>query len=283
VHRWRIRLAALEPERDLPWRDTRDPWAVLVAEAMLQQTQVSRVVPAWSRFLENMGTPAACASAPQAAVVMAWEGLGYHRRAVWLHHAAGLIVERHDGVVPDALDELLRLPGVGPYSARAVLAFAFERDVAVVDTNVARVLARAIAARPLAAAEAQELADRLVSPSRGWAHNQAMLDLGALSCTPRPRCATCPIKRSCLWRRAGFQEPDPARTTAGTSRPQARFEGSDRQLRGLVLAIARDAEPTAPWRPPLEERFSAARVEAALEALVADGLVAFDGDRVALA
>jgi A/G-specific adenine glycosylase len=171
--------------RDLPWRRTRDPWAVLVSEAMLQQTQVARVVVPWARFLGRFPDPCATASAPAGEVIGLWAGLGYNRRAVQLHAAATRICGRHGGRVPDRLEDLLALPGVGPYTARAVLAFAFERDVGVVDTNAARVLARAVSGRPLRAAEVQRLADDLVPAGGGWAHNQAMLDLGATVCTKR--------------------------------------------------------------------------------------------------
>ena len=133
--------------RDLPWRRVRDPWAILVAEVMLQQTQAPRVVPKWEAFLESFPTPPACADAPLGDVLRLWHGLGYPRRARNLHLAAQEIVDRHGGVVPDALDELLALPGVGAYTARAVLAFAYEQDVAVADTNIGRVLARTGGAR----------------------------------------------------------------------------------------------------------------------------------------
>ncbi|MDQ4130378.1 MAG: A/G-specific adenine glycosylase, partial [Actinomycetota bacterium] len=129
---------------DLPWRATRDPWAVLVSETMLQQTQTSRVAPRYTAFLARFPTAAACAAAPAADILRAWAGLGYNRRALSLHRAAQAIVERHAGQVPDDLEALLALPGVGPYTARAVLALAFEADHGVLDTNAARVLARAL-------------------------------------------------------------------------------------------------------------------------------------------
>jgi A/G-specific adenine glycosylase len=146
--------------RDLPWRATRDPWAVLVSEVMAQQTGVDRVVPYWHAFLARFPTPGDCAAAPVGEVVRLWSGLGYNRRAVNLHGCARAVVERHAGTLPDRLDHLLALPGVGPYTARAVLAFAYERPVGVVDTNVGRVLAR-WAGRALRPAEAQSLADAL--------------------------------------------------------------------------------------------------------------------------
>lgn len=225
---------------DLPWRSTRDPWAVLVSELMLQQTQVSRVIPRYLTFLDRFATPAACASAAPGAIVAAWAGLGYNRRAVNLHRAAGRIVEQHDGRVPDDLDDLLALPGVGPYTARAVLAFAFEQDHGVVDTNAARFLARAIAGERLTAGRAQQLADEQVPTGHAWAWNQAVLDLGATVCTKRrPRCDECPIAAHCQWARAGYPDPDPADGSAGTSGRQSRFAGSDRQGRGRLVQALR--------------------------------------------
>lgn len=227
--------------RDLPWRRTRDPWAVLVSETMLQQTQVSRVIPAYERFVGAFPTPRTCADAPVAEVVRLWQGLGYNRRAVNLHRAATAIVEQHDGVVPGDLDALLSLPGVGRYTARAVLAFAFEADHGVLDTNAARVLARAVAGRSLKPGEAQRLADSLVPTGQAWRWNQAVLDLGATVCLKRtPRCGSCPVARHCAWRAAGGPAAaDPADGTAGASGRQSRFEGSDRQGRGrLVAALA---------------------------------------------
>ena len=260
------------PRRDLPWRRTRDPWAVLVSEAMLQQTQVARVVPRWHAFLERFATPAACAAATTGDVVAAWSGLGYNRRAVALRAAAAACVERHGGAVPATLAELQALPGVGPYTARAVLAFAFEQDVGVIDVNAARVLARAVAGRRLAAREAQVLADASVPPGSGWAWNQAVLDLGATVCRKTaPACGLCPVDRWCRWRDQGG--PDPAKGSAGTGGTQSTFAGSDRQGRGRLVA-ALLAGPVAPadvagacgW-PGDPER--AARVAASL---VADGL-----------
>ena len=225
---------------DLPWRATRDPWAILVSELMLQQTQVSRVIGPYEAFLARFPTAAACAQAPVAEVVLAWEGLGYNRRAVNLHGAAQVIVAEHGGRPPDDLDALLALPGVGPYTARAVLVFAYERDHGVVDTNAARFLARAAAGPRLDAAGAQELADALVPLGRGWAWNQAVLDLGSQVCTKRvPRCASCPIAGSCAWARTDHAPPDPAQGSAGTTRPQAAFTGSDRQGRGRLVQALR--------------------------------------------
>jgi A/G-specific adenine glycosylase len=226
--------------RDLPWRRTRDPWAVLVSELMLQQTQVARVEPRYRDFLERFPDPATCAAAAPAEIVRAWAGLGYNRRAINLHRAAAALVERHDGRLPDDLDQLLALPGVGPYTARAVLAFAFERDHGVVDTNAARVIARAVVGERLTARQVQLHADELVPLGRGWDWNQAVLDLGATVCVKRgPRCSVCPIVARCAWAKTGFAAPDPADGSAGTSGRQSRFDGSDRQGRGRLVEALR--------------------------------------------
>ena len=201
---------------------------------MLQQTQADRVVPKWIEFLESFPTAAACARATLADVLRLWQGLGYPRRARNLRDASLLVVERHDGQLPDDLDALLALPGVGPYTARAVLAFAFEHDVAVVDTNIARVLARAGGER-LTAKRAQAAADALVPAGHGWVWNQVFMDLGATVCRPVPKCDGCPVRSACRWRLGGFAVPDPAVGSAGVSGRQAKFEGSDRQARGAVL------------------------------------------------
>ncbi|MGH9270314.1 MAG: A/G-specific adenine glycosylase, partial [Ilumatobacteraceae bacterium] len=219
--------------RDLPWRATRDPWSILVAEVMLQQTQAARAASRWSAFLDRFPTPAACAAAPLAAVLGEWQGLGYPRRARDLHRTAHLVVSEYAGRLPDDLASLLALPGVGPYTARAVLAFAHGRDVGVVETNIARVLART-SGRRLTPKAAQELADGYVPQGEGWAWNQVMMDLGATRCRPVPRCADCPISTTCQWHRAGYPEPDPAIGSAGISTRQAPYEGSERQARGAV-------------------------------------------------
>lgn len=271
-----------EERRDLPWRRTRDPWAVLVSEAMLQQTQVTRVVERYAPFLARFPDPATMAAEPLGDVLDAWAGLGYYRRARDLHRAATAMVAQHGGRVPDSLDALRALPGIGGYTARAVLALAYEQDHGVVDTNVARVLARAFRGAPMAAGAAQRLADALVPAGRAWAHNQTLLDLGATVCTARaPRCDVCPLRRSCAWRRAGGGVParpdgpdDPARTTAGTSRPQARFVGSDREGRGRILAALRDA-PTGVAEAALDAVTGwddPARTRRVADGLVADGL-----------
>lgn len=219
--------------RVLPWRQTRDPWRVLVSELMLQQTQVPRVVPAYRRFLERFPSAPACAAAAQGDVIEAWQGLGYNRRARSLHRIAQVVTERHRGLIPDDLRSLRALPGIGPYTARALLAFAFERDVGVVDVNVARVLSR-VDGRPMDRAGMQARADQLVPAGRGWRWNQTLLDLGATVCRCRsPRCSSCPLSHLCSWRQIGGT--DPSTRTATRTRPQTRYEGSDRQGRARLL------------------------------------------------
>lgn len=266
--------------RHLPWRQTRDPWAILVSELMLQQTQVARVEPRYAAFLERFPTLTACAEAPVGDVVLLWAGLGYNRRAVNLHRCAVTVLERHDGVLPLALEDLLALPGIGPYTARAVSAFAYELDVGVLDTNAARVLAR-WGGRSLAPGEAQRLADAMVPRGQGWAWNQAMLDLGATRCTSRaPRCSDCPTADWCTWSIAGRPEPDPAVGSAGVSGKQSRFESSDRQGRGrLVNGLRRDRTiapgdlaQVAGWPDDPDRSVRAA------ESLVRDGLARWHTD-----
>lgn len=309
------RLAAAQPlllawfpeqgRNDLPWRRTRDPWAVLVAEMMLQQTQVTRVIPRYRRFLDRFPTVAACACAAAGEVIEEWQGLGYNRRALNLWRAANVTVERFDGGLPRRLGDLLTLPGIGAYTARAIGAFAYEDHVGVVDTNVARVLART-EGRPLTRTEAQVLADQAVPSGQAWAWNQALMDLGSEHCRSRdPRCHTCPIRTCCAWFSprstspvaaatadaaelavgtvpagavpAGVEPADPAIGSAGTSRRQSRFAGSDRQGRGRLVAALRcgpvqpaDLAQVMGW-PEDPER--AARVAVTV---LADGLARLD-------
>lgn len=228
--------------RDLPWRHTRDPWLVLVSEVMSQQTQLSRVIPRWADFCEQFPDVATCAAAPLSDVLRAWMGLGYPRRARYLHESAKAVVTDHGGAFPNTIEGLLGLPGVGAYTSRAVGSFAFELDVGVLDTNVGRILAR-YTGSPLRQRDAQTLADDWVPAGESFRHNAAMLDLGASACRPRdPGCVTCPLNRGCQWFAVGG--PDPSVGSAAVSRPQAKFAGSDRQLRGRVLAaLAAESAP----------------------------------------
>jgi len=265
--------------RPLPWRAAEvSPWAVLVSEFMLQQTQVARVVPKWEAWIRRWPTPAALASEPPAEAVRAWDRLGYPRRALWLHRAAVEIVERHGGEVPDDLDALLALQGIGPYTARAIAAFAFGRRHPVVDTNTRRVIARAVLgqAQPGPPSTARDLAEMSAvlpeSDAAARVFNAAAMELGATVCTARtPDCDACPIATACAWRLAGYPAYDGPRKAV-----QARFEGSDRQVRGLVLRELRAAHrPVA--RDDLTGLWAdAAQLDRAIDGLVADGLAVAD-------
>ena len=262
--------------RDLPWRRTRDPWRVMVSEVMLQQTQVQRVLEPYERFVRRFPTPRRCADAGPGEVVRAWAGLGYNRRALNLYRAAEVIVAEHGGRVPGDHADLLPLPGVGEYTARAILSLAFGHDTGVVDTNAARVVARLVAGRAIGSRrEAQSLADALVPPGRSWELNQSVFDLGATVCTRRrPRCASCTLSRRCAWAEQGWPEPDPAEGTAGASRGQPAFAGSDRQGRGRLVDALRTG-PVAPrdvalitgWHGEPE------RVRRMVEGLIAEKMV----------
>ncbi len=246
-----------------------------MCEVMAQQTQVARVAERWRPFLDRFPTPAALADVPAAEVVRWWSGLGYNRRALALHRAARAVVHHHGGTLPRDLNALLALPGIGPYTARAVLAFAHEDDHGVVDTNTARVLAR-WSGRSLRAREAQAAADDAVPSRRAWAWNQAMLDLGATVCTRRaPRCSACELGEHCAWRRAGNPSPDPADGSAGVSSGQPRFEGSDRQGRGrLVAALRLGPVPQRDLAQVMGWPDDAARARRVAARVVADGLAA---------
>ena len=262
--------------RALPWRaDGFGAWGILVSEIMLQQTPVARVIPRLESWLERWPTPAALAASPAGDAVRAWEKLGYPRRALNLHAAAVAITERHGGVVPSDVDALLALPGIGDYTARAVAAFAFGLRHPVVDTNVRRVIARAVEGRGEAGPPStrRDLAamERLLPESLPDARsfNAGIMELGQVICTARsPRCEECPVADLCAWRAAGY--PDYEGPRAAT---QKKYEGSDRQVRGLILAELRAsdipvsaAEIEAVWADAVQR-------DRALAGLIADGLV----------
>ena len=259
--------------RDLPWRRPgTTPYAVLVSEVMLQQTPVVRVVPAYDAWLARWPTPASLAADAPGDAVRMWGRLGYPRRALRLHAAAQAVVERYGGELPTTVTELLALPGVGDYTARAVAAFALRQRHAVVDTNVRRVVARTVEGRADAAVTRQDLTlvEALLpaDEEQAAAASIALMELGALVCTARtPRCTSCPVARRCAWLAAGSpQLAAPLRRAQG-------YAGTDRQVRGRLLAVLRDsARPVAAdvlaqvWHEPVQRG-------RALSGLVADGLV----------
>ena len=259
--------------RDLPWRRPGvDAWSVLVSEVMLQQTPVARVLPAYDSWVRRWPTAAALAADAPGEAVRMWGRLGYPRRALRLHAAAAAVVEHHDGVLPRTVPELLALPGVGDYTARAVAAFAYRDRVPVVDTNVRRVVARVVQGRADAPVTRADLAlvEALLppDPQQAATASVAFMELGALVCTARaPRCDQCPVQADCSWLAAGRPGlPAPVRRAQG-------FAGTDRQVRGRLLQALRDSPGpvgadvlAATWGEP-EQRARA------LAGLVADGLV----------
>ena len=266
--------------RDLPWRrPDRTAWGVLVSEVMLAQTPVIRVQPVWQQWMARWPTPGDLAAASPADLIRAWGRLGYPRRALRLHTAAAAIVDRRGGRVPEHLDELLALPGIGSYTAAAVTSFAFGQRHAVLDTNVRRVLGRLLdgVEYPTASAtvaerrQAEALLPADAAESAEWA--VAVMELGALVCTARsPRCADCPVQRRCRWQARG------APAHSGPPRRGQAWHGTDRQVRGRIMALLRAAEhpvnaaaitaavPAAELRDPAQR-------DRCLAGLVADGLV----------
>jgi A/G-specific adenine glycosylase len=265
--------------RDLPWRRRgATPWSIMVSEFMLQQTPVSRVLPAHAAWLARWPLPAALADASPADAVRQWDRLGYPRRAVRLHASAQLIVSRHGGQVPASVEELRALPGVGSYTAAAIASFAFGQRYAVLDTNVRRVLTRLVTgeALPQAAPTLAELrlAESLL-PHDGRQAAQwsvGVMELGALVCTAaRPRCTDCPFAGECAWLRGGCP---PAAARHG----QAAYHGSDRQCRGNLLAVLRAATAPVPADTLAAAWHDSAQRARALAALVKDGMIVQCGD-----
>jgi A/G-specific adenine glycosylase len=253
--------------RDLPWRGATGPWAVLVGEVMLQQTQVARVAERYPRFLSRYPTPAALTAVPLATALADWDGLGYPRRLVWLRDTARMVAEHG---WPESVEGLARLPGIGPYTAAAVACFAFGVPVPAVDTNHRRVLSR-WAGRALSGRELQTTAAALLDADHAADWNQAVMDLGAGVCRPAPACSRCPVEAWC-------RDPE----VRVSVRRQSRFAGSHREARGAVLralgAGACDAGDLA-----ARTGMPAERVETAVRSLLEDGLVEADGARFALA
>lgn len=272
-------------QRDLPWRRPGvTPWQILVSEFMLQQTPVARVVPVWLAWIARWPTPSATAAASAADVLRAWGKLGYPRRAKRLHECAIAIANEHGDAVPSDVETLLTLPGIGAYTARAIACFAYRQRVPVVDTNVRRVVARAVHGKADAAASSspRDLADvdaLLPDDDEAPRFSVALMELGATVCTARsPRCGICPLG-ACAWRSAGF----PA-ATAPAKRVQ-RYAGTDRQVRGRLLDVLRGndspvtrAELDVVWLTDTAQR------DRALDSLLVDGLVEQTADgRFALA
>lgn len=275
--------------RDLPWRHPDvSGWGVLVSEIMLQQTPVARVEPIWHTWMARWPKPSDLAAAPTAELLRAWGKLGYPRRALRLQAAAAVVASDHGDVVPADVEVLLGLPGIGAYTARAVAAFAYRRRCPVVDTNVRRVVARAVHGRAeagVAAARDLTEVDTLLPLEESVAArtSAALMELGATVCVARgPRCADCPVLELCAWQRAGRPAGE------GPVRRAQRWAGTDRQVRGRLLDVLRGAagpvEPAAldaAWRadPAQRARCLDSLLVDGLAEQLADGRFALPGDR----
>lgn len=261
----------------LPWRLTRDPYAVLVSEVMLQQTQVERVLPYYSAWLERWPDFAALASAPVSEVIRAWRGLGYNRRALNLYRLAVEVTERHGGVLPGDPKKLLALPGLGEYTASAIRCFALGERVAVADTNIARVVSRvrlgSAAHWDVPGAVLREALAGIL-PSRGARdHNLALMDLGAMTCAARnPACERCPVAALCRWRAEGY----PAGSVSAKRSPK--FETTARFARGKIIDALRESPATAEELTAMLPEQHHTGVPTLLASLEREGMVARDGD-----
>jgi A/G-specific adenine glycosylase len=291
--------------RDLPWRRTRDPYKIMVSEIMLQQTQVDRVVPKYQAFLMRFPSLAALAAAPTADVIRAWTGLGYNRRAVNMQRAARAVLDEHNGEFPHNMAKLLKLPGIGPYTAGAIACFAFEQDVAFLDTNIRRVVQRLFVGPEESASVGEArllaIAHDAVPPGQGWAWNQAIMELGALICTATaPACWRCPVQAHCrayAARRSADEQlfssesaPMPQRQRRVAERRETAYAGSNRFYRGRAIEALRQLGPGEALPLPalgrqIKDGFSDEDMpwlRALVEGLARDGLLALDGEQARL-
>lgn len=284
--------------RDLPWRHTRDPYQILVAEIMLQQTQVDRVKPKYAAFLQQFPTIEALAQASSGDVIRAWAGLGYNRRALNLQRTAQAVLNEHDGQFPDTPDTLRSLPGIGPYTAGAIACFAFERDVAFMDTNIRRVITRVFVGADdgnMGERGLLEIASAAVAKGRAWVWNQAIMELGALVCTAtKPRCQLCPLRRECR-AYAAWCEADQAIFTyvprhqalAKVAERRMPFAATTRYFRGRIIHILRQLDagtwlPLAELGPQIKHDWASndeAWLQSLLQGLANDGLVELDKEQ----
>ena len=260
--------------RDLPWRRPgTTAWGVLVSEVMSQQTPVARVAPVWLEWVDRWALPSALAKEPAGEVLRAWGKLGYPRRALRLHECARVLAREHGDEVPPDVDTLRALPGIGEYTARAVAAFAYGARCPVVDTNVRRVVARAVhgaadAGPPSTKRDMSDVDRLLPAASKAARFSVALMELGATTCTARaPRCHDCPLRTECRWLAAGRPDYD------GRPRVVQRFAGTDRQVRGLLMDVLRDTAGPVP-RARLDVVWAdAPQRDRCLDSLLVDGLV----------
>lgn len=266
--------------RALPWRRPgTSAWGVLLSEVMSQQTPVARVEPFWLDWMQRWPTPTDVAAAPRDEVLRAWGNLGYPRRALRLHDCATVLVDRWAGEVPDTVEDLLTLPGIGDYTARAIACFHYHLPVPVVDTNVRRVYRRALEGEFLVNNPSKRDLEKVgtllegLDPVDTTPFSTGLMELGALICTAHnPRCVQCPINSHCAWQLRGCPEPSDVAKTAAKKRVQ-KFKGTDRQVRGIIMGLLRDssdpvsmADIDVAWPDEQQRR-------RALESLFQDGLV----------
>ena len=276
-HTWPVLFRLLHwyaaNSRPLPWREpTTSAWAVLVCEVMSQQTPVARVMPSWHEWMERWPEPADLAAASPAEVIVAWGNLGYPRRALRLRECAAAVAADWDGVLPSSRDDLLTLPGIGPYTADAIIAFSYRRRSVVLDTNTRRVLCRLHGtAAPPSHLRKDEIAraDAMVplEDDLAWQWNAALMELGALVCTAKnPACQECPLRPDCAWFAAGKPE-------SGTPRRVQRFTGTHREARGKIMAVLRGAaSPVSRDELAAAASLAPSRFDPALDSLLDDGL-----------
>ena len=258
-----------ENKRDLPWRKS-TPWGVLVSEFMLQQTPVNRVLPIWVEWMERWPTPEDLASAKKSELLKAWGRLGYPRRALRLHESATIIAKEFNNQVPQTLEDLRKLPGVGEYTAAAIMAFAHKKESLVLDVNIRRLFSRLLDGQELPPlhitnTERQSRTELIPKQAHTWA--AATMELGALICTAtKPKCEICPLAHSCLWRASGYP---PSQTT---KKKVQKWHGTDRQCRGVVIEHLRHTKKAD--QAKLAELWdNESQLEKCLAALLKDGLI----------
>ena len=256
-------------KRDLPWRKS-TPWGVMVSEYMLQQTPVNRVLPVWNEWLQRWPTPKDLAGAKKSDLLKAWGRLGYPRRALRLHEAATIIAKEFKNQVPSSIEELRQLPGVGEYTAAAIMAFAHKKRSLVLDVNVRRLFSRVLEGQDfpplhITKSERESRTQLIPTDAHNWA--AATMELGALVCTStKPKCEICPLSNSCLWRAKGFPSSHNAKKRV------QKWHGTDRQCRGVVIEFLRN-HPKATRNALSKIWEDSSQLEKCLEALISDGLI----------
>jgi A/G-specific adenine glycosylase len=258
-----------ENKRDLPWRKS-TPWGVLVSEFMLQQTPVNRVLPIWIEWMERWPTPEDLASAKKSELLKAWGRLGYPRRALRLHESATIIAKEFNNQVPQTLEDLRKLPGVGEYTAAAIMAFAYKKESLVLDVNIRRLFSRLLDGQelpPLHITKTERQSRNELIPKQAHTWAAATMELGALICTAtKPKCEICPLAHSCLWRASGYP---PSQTT---KKKVQKWHGTDRQCRGVVIEHLRHTKKAE--QAKLAELWdNESQLEKCLAALLKDGLI----------